>query len=154
MQIAELIRPQKFRYRFAVENAFFKLLGVGALSAILRIDHFASHFAADVANLALEIPHARFARIVLDQALQAVIGEFQVAALEPRLLHLLRNEKALGDLQLLKFGIAGEADYFHAVLQRRRNGVQHVGGGDKKDLAQVIFDVQIMIHEHVVLFRI
>ena len=86
--------------------------------------------------------------------MQAVIGEFQVARFESRLLHLLGNQKALGDLQLFEFGITGQPDHFHAVLQRRRNGVQHVRRGDEKYLAQIVFHVQIMIHEHVVLFRI
>ena len=32
--------------------------------------------------------------------------------------------------------------------------MQHVGGGDEEYLAQVVFDIKVMIHEHVILFRI
>ena len=67
---------------------------------------------------------------------------------------MLGNQEALGDLELFQFGIAGKADHFHAILQRRRNGVQHVGRGDEEHLAQIVFDVEIVIHEHVILFWI
>ncbi len=86
--------------------------------------------------------------------MQAVIGEIQVAGFESGLLHLLGNQEALGDFQFFEFGVTGKPNHFHAVLQGGRNGVQHVRGGDEKYLAQVVLDVQIMIHEHVVLFRI
>ena len=68
--------------------------------------------------------------------------------------HLLAHQEALGDLHLLELGIAGEPDHFHAVLQGRRNGVQHVGGGDEEHLAQIVLHVQVMIHEHVVLLGV
>ena len=32
--------------------------------------------------------------------------------------------------------------------------MQHVGGGDEEYLAEVVFDIEVMIHEHVILFRI
>ena len=69
-------------------------------------------------------------------------------------LALLGNQEALGDLHLLELGVARKPDHFHAILQGRRNGVHHVRRGDEKYLAQIVFDVQIMIHEHEILFRI
>src|SRR5262249_26058675 len=51
-------------------------------------------------------------------------------------------------------GVARKADHFHAVLKRRWNRVQYVRGGDEENLGKIVFDVQIMIHEHEVLFRI
>ncbi len=122
--------------------------------AALRVDHLARDLAAHVADFALQIADAGFARVVLNQAVDAFVGEFDLLAGEPGLLHLLADQEALGDLHLFELGVARKADHFHAVLQRRRNGVQHVGGGDEEDLAQIVFDVEVVIHEHEVLFGI
>ena len=47
-----------------------------------------------------------------------------------------------------------QAQHFHAVLQGGRNGVNHVRGGDEEDLGQVVLDVEVVVDEHEVLFRI
>ena len=44
--------------------------------------------------------------------------------------------------------------HFHAVLKRSRNCVQNVGSGHEENLRQVVFDVEIVVLEHEVLFRI
>ena len=64
------------------------------------------------------------------------------------------NQVALGDLNLFVLGVAGQPDHLQPVEQRRRHGMEHVRGGDEKHLAQVVFDIEIVIHEHVVLFGI
>ena len=130
-------------------------LGRSFLSLPLRgVDHLARYFAADIADLALQVADSGFARIVLDQPVHAIIGEVDVLARKTGLFDMLADQEALGDLHFLELGVAGKADHFHAVLQSRRNGVQHVGGGDEENLAQIVFHVQVMIHEHEVLFGI
>ncbi len=62
------------------------------------------------------------------------------------LAHGLGQEVPLGDLHLLKHGVAGDADDLHAVHQRRRN-VQRVGRGDEHHARQVIFHLEIVVHE-------
>ena len=64
------------------------------------------------------------------------------------------NQEALGDLQLFLLGVAGDAQDFHAVLQGLRNGVQHVGGADEHHFGKIVFDVEIMIGEGVIQFRV
>ncbi len=92
---------------------------------------------------------------MLDQFLDAFLGELDLfIARQSGFLALLGNQEALGDLHLFDLGVAREPDHFHAILQRRRDGVHHVGRGDEEYLAQVVLDVQVVIHEHVVLFRI
>ena len=91
---------------------------------------------------------------MLDQFLDAFVRELDLPFAQAGFLGLLRNQEPLGDFHLFELGIARKPDHFHAILQRRRNGVQHVRRGDEEHLAQVVFDVQIMIHEHEVLFRI
>ena len=44
------------------------------------------------------------------------------------LVELLGHEVLLGDMGLLVFGVAREVDDFHAIAERRRNGVEKVGG--------------------------
>ena len=44
-------------------------------------------------------------------------------------------------------GVAGQADHLQAVLQRLRDRVQHVGGGDEEDRRQVELDVEVVVGE-------
>ena len=60
------------------------------------------------------------------------------------------DEEALGDLELFLLGVAGDAQDFHAVLQRLRNGVQHVGGADEHYFRKIVFDVEIVVGEGVI----
>ena len=64
------------------------------------------------------------------------------------------NEKALGDLKLFLLGVARDAQNFHAVLQRLRNGVQHVGGANEHYFRKIVFHVEIVIGEGVIQFGI
>ena len=117
-------------------------------------DNLAHDFARHVADFALQIAHAGFARVVLDQRRKAVVLELDLLVGQARRFHLLLHQKALGDFQLFELRITGKPDHFHAVLQRRRNGVQHVGRRDEEDLREIVFHVEVMIDEHVVLLGI
>ena len=64
------------------------------------------------------------------------------------------DEELLGDLDLLLLGVAGELEHFHAVAQRLRNRVQHVGRADEHHVRQVVLDVEVVIEERVVLLRV
>ena len=69
-------------------------------------------------------------------------------------LELAAHQVALGDLHLLAGGVAGERDDLHAVAQRAGNGVEHVGGGDEHDAAEIERHVEIVVAERRVLLRI
>ena len=47
-----------------------------------------------------------------------------------------------------------EPQHLHAVLERRRNCVQNIGRRHEKDLREIVFNVQIVVREHVVLLWI
>ena len=66
----------------------------------------------------------RFARVVDDDATQRLFGDLDLRDVEADTARrqLPGEQVALGDLQLLFLGIAGEFDDFHAVPQRRRYG--------------------------------
>ena len=66
---------------------------------------------------------------------------------------LLRDQVALGDLDLLVLGVAGQPDDLHPVEQRRRH-VHRVRGGDEHDVRQVVIDLQVVVVEVQVLLGI
>ena len=66
----------------------------------------------------------------------------------------LGDEELLGDLDLLLLGVAGELQDFHAVAQRLRNRVQHVGRADEHHVREVVLDVEVVVEERVVLLRV
>ena len=70
------------------------------------------------------------------------------------LLHLLGQEVAPGDLELLLVGIGAQLDDLHPVQQRPGDGVSGVGCGDKQDLAEVHRDLQEVVPEGVVLLAV
>ena len=67
---------------------------------------------------------------------------------------LARNQEALGDMDFLFLGVAGKLDDFHAIAQRLRNRIHPVGRGDEDDLREIERNVEIMIAERRILFRI
>ena len=53
------------------------------------LHHFASDFAANVANFAFQVADARLARVTANQSSDGIIGELNVFLVQARLLHLL-----------------------------------------------------------------
>ena len=116
-------------------------------------NHRARNLAADVANLALQVADAGLARVVADDSAQRVVFKLNVGRRQSGLLELLLHQVLARDLKLFRLGVAVQPQHFHAVLQRRGNGVQHIGRGDEENLRQVVLHVQVVIDEHEVLFR-
>ncbi len=67
---------------------------------------------------------------------------------------LALEQVAPRDLQLLLLGVAGELDDFHAIAQRRRNRIEHIGGGDEQHLRQIERYAQVIVAECIVLLRV
>ena len=72
---------------------------------------------------------------------------FRLFLAQPGGFELLRNQKARGNLVLFLFGVARDAQHFHAILQRLRNRMQHVGRADEHYLRKIVFHIQIMVGE-------
>ena len=68
--------------------------------------------------------------------------------------HLLLYQKLLGDFDFFLLGVAVQSQHFHAILQRGRDRVHHVRGSDEEHLRQVVLHVEIVVHEHEVLFGV
>src|SRR5258708_36335522 len=67
---------------------------------------------------------------------------------------LAPNQVAPPDLKLFILGVAGQAYDLHAILQRSRYRVQHIGGGDEHDARKVEGHAEVVIAKRRVLFRI
>ncbi|OPZ86875.1 MAG: hypothetical protein BWY76_00743 [bacterium ADurb.Bin429] len=110
--------------------------------------------AANRADFALQVAHASLAGIGGDDRLQRIRREVRFILRQAVFAALARHQVAFGDLQLFHFGVAGQADDFHAVLQRRRDGLQHVRGADEEHLGEVERNLQVVIAEGEVLRRV
>ena len=71
--------------------------------------------AQHLADLALQIPHARLAGVLGDDGAQSRIGDLGLARLQAVGLHLPAQQIAARNLELLVRRVAGEADHLHAV---------------------------------------
>ena len=124
------------------------------LALLLALHDLTRHLAADLGNLTLQVAHPRFAGIALDQGLQPFFLEADLILLQAVRLGLLGNQESFGDLELLVERITRDLDHLHPVLERRRDRMGDVRGGDEHHLREVVVDIQVMVVEGVVLLRI
>gem|GEM_PF-6664963 len=110
--------------------------------------------AADGTDLAFERAHARFARVVADDRLQRCRRELDLSFVQAVLHHLPADQIAFGDFELFLLRVAGQLDDLHAVAQRSRDVVEHVGRGDEEHPRQVEGQRQVVVAETVVLLRV
>jgi hypothetical protein len=66
---------------------------------------------------------------------------------------LLGHEILAADVELLVLGVAGQADHFHAIQQRRRD-IQRIRGADEHHLGEIEIDLEVVIGKRGVLLRI
>ena len=90
-----------------------------------------------LADLALEIAHAGFARVVADYLAERLVGDRDLLLADAVRLELPLDQVATGDLELLLRGVAGEADDLHAVAEGPRDRVEEIGGGDEDDAGEI-----------------
>jgi len=117
-------------------------------------DDRAGYLSADRGDLPLEVANSRFAGVMADDSLNAFFAELKVLGLQSIGFDLLRNQESAGDLDLFVFGVAREAQDFHAILQRLRNRVHDVGSCNEHHLRQIVLDVEVVVLESGVLLRI
>ena len=114
----------------------------------------AGHLAAEGADLALQLAHARLAGVLEDDALDGRVLQLEVALLEAVVVHALLHEVAPGYLELLLLGVAGEPDDFGAVAQGAGDGLQLVGRAQEDDLGEIEGHAQVVVGEGGVLLGI
>ena len=113
----------------------------------------AQRLAGQTRHFPLQRADAGFTGIVTDQVAHRGLGHLELAILQAMGVDLLGHQMALGNLDLLVLGIAFEPDDLHAVEQRLRQ-VQRVGRRHEHHVGQVDVDLQIMVLELAVLFRV
>ena len=79
------------------------------------IGDLARHLASQLADLPLQLTHARFARIAGDHLAERAISQCQLIRKQAVLPQLPRNEIALGDLELFAFRVPREVDRFQSI---------------------------------------
>src|SRR5207248_1792119 len=87
--------------------------------------------------------HESAARVAANHLPQRVRGERDVLRRQPVVLDLLVDEVIGRNLQLLFLGVAGDLEHLHPIFQRRRNGVENVGGRDEEHLGQIERHIQV-----------
>ena len=107
--------------------------------------------AQQLPELALEVPHARFPRVVDHDAPQRVVADRHVGGGEPVALQLASQQVVARDLHLLVLGVAVEADHLEAVQERAGDGLEHVRRGQEQHVGQVEIDLEVVVAERVVL---
>ena len=142
---AELRNAQHFANHFRRDDELVRL----------AFGHAARLLADQRGDLAFETPHARLARVVVNQIVQRLVGELDLfAQREAMLLGLPRNQEPLRDMDLLLFGVSGQLEDLHAVAQRLGNRIEPVRGHHEDHLRQVKRHVEVVIAERRVLLRI
>src|SRR5262249_22457240 len=106
------------------------------------------------ADLAFELAHTGFARVVANDRVQRVVGELGLFRRQPVRGELPFDEIPLRDLELLVLGVAREIDDLHAVAQWSRNVVDDIRGADEHDSRQIDWHAEIIVAESRVLLQV
>jgi len=112
------------------------------------------HPAYDPGNLLVEFPHPRLTRVVLNDMLQHLFGYPELTWPHTVVLQLLGHQMATGNLHLFLHQVAAYFNEFQPVAQRRGNGAQGVGRSDEHHLAQIVFQLHIVVVKFTILLRI
>ena len=138
-------------------------LGAQHLARLVGADHVhAVHASGDVQRGApqqrpdapLQPAHPGLARVLGDDHLERWVGDVHVARRHARGLQLAGDQVLPRDVDLVIVGVARQRDDLHAVQQRPRDGVEHVGGADEQHLRQVEREVEVVVAERAVLRRV
>ena len=109
--------------------------------------------AADLGQLTFQRAHAGLPRVEAQDVAQHRFAHRQLTGLEAVVPDLLGQQVTLGNRDLLVLGVAGQADDFHPV-QQRRGDVEGVGRGHEHHVGQVVVDLDVVVGEGVVLLGV
>jgi hypothetical protein len=96
-------------------------------------------------DLALEVSHAGFTRIVANNGEQDVVYDLALFLGQSGRFPLALDQIALGDRQLLILDVARHLDDLHAVAHGVWNIVEHIGGADEHHLRQIKGDSEVVV---------
>ena len=111
-------------------------------------------FAEHLGDHLLQLTHAGFACITICEIYEGFRLEGYLVLSESIAFQLFREKMPGCDLNLLCSDVAGNGDYLHSVEKRSGDSLKRIGRSDKENIAQVVVDIQIIVVETGVLFRI
>ena len=102
---------------------------------------------------AFQIAHAGLAGVAVDDGVQCAARQGHTA-FQAVIFQLLGQQVALGNVELLGAGVAGQLDNVHTVIERAGNRGGIVGRRDEQHLAQIERNIQIIVFERAVLLGV
>ena len=142
-------------WRIAQETCCLGWGDVGCFQHVL-VSQLESHFAQGFVELFLQLAYTAFSGILFDDLLDGSFRELDLWSifLETGILQFSRNQMTLGNLYLLLCDVTTYFNEFHTVEQWTWDRTQVVGCGYEENLRQIIVNIQIVIMESLVLFRV
>ncbi len=89
---------------------------------------------ADGSDPPFQVADAGFARVLVDDGLQRVLGQADLVRAQAILADLPGDQVSFGDGDLFALGVTGKLDDLHPVQQGRGNGLIGIRRGNEEDL--------------------
>jgi hypothetical protein len=121
---------------------------------VARLERTPRQLARHLPDAPLELAHPGLARPPAHHGGQRAGLPHRGVGREPRPPELPRPQVPLGDGQLLRLQVPGDAHHLHAVAQRLGHLAQRVGGGDEQHPRQVVVELEEVVAERVLLLGV
>ena len=108
----------------------------------------------DAADGSFQLANAGLTRVARGDQGDGAVADLDVFRRQPVFLNLPWRQIALGDFEFLPVAVTRQRNYVHAIPQRRRNRAELVGGRNKQDFRKIERQIEVMISEGVILFRV
>ena len=115
--------------------------------------NLACNLAADVADFALQVADASFSSVSANDLPDGFVRKLDILVGQASRNACFFTRNCLA-ISTFSFRVAVQPQNFHAVLQGWRDGMHHIRRGDEEDLRKIVFNVEIVIDEHKILFGI
>src|SRR5262252_6713058 len=94
---------------------------------VAAVCYASRNLSANTCDLSFELPQTRFVSVLKDNSLQCRTTDSQIAQRYSMRFHLLWNDMAACDFNLLFFRVTRKPDDLHTIFESRMDSVQHVG---------------------------
>ena len=123
----------------------------GCGSVFLLLERYSAQYFVD---FLVEFANARLASVVLYHSLYGVFTEFHLPFVHAHVLQFLGDEVSFGDFYLFLSEVAADLNQFHSVEEWSGDGADVVGRCDEHHLREVVVEVNVVVVEGIVLFRV